>query len=81
MARADTGFAAAALIQVNLEGVLLTGRGCGSREQMVIASAVDFVGVVRAREVFDSRELALLGKQSINQRPRGRFSFILTAGN
>src|SRR5207302_4722863 len=68
--RGHARLAPGTFVEVHLEGVLLTGRGRGEREQIAIARGGDRVGVVRAGKSFHRREFALLGEQFVNERAR-----------
>ena len=70
MTGGDTRLASAAFIEVNFEGVLLTGGGGGGGEEFCVTSPTDFVRFMRAGKFLDRRELTLLREQRVNQRVR-----------
>ena len=72
MTRGDAGLATAALVEIDLEGVLLAGRGRGGGHQLFVVWLADFVAVVRAGKFFHGGEVALFGQQRVDQRERFR---------
>jgi hypothetical protein len=69
MAGGDARLAAAAFVEVHLEGVLLAGRGRSGREKATIAAIAggQLIAFMRARELLDGGELLLLGQKRIEQ--------------
>src|SRR5204863_562152 len=59
MTRSDAGLATAALVEIDLEGVLLAGCGRRGGDQLFVVWLADFVTVVRAGKFFDGGEFAL----------------------
>src|SRR5438552_17019690 len=76
MTSANAGFAAAALVEVHFEGVLLARRGWRGRQQVAVKAVANFAGLVGAGKCFNGSELTLLDEEIVNQRSRRvRFRF------
>ena len=72
MTGGNAGFAAGALIEVDLEGVLLAVRGRGGGEQVLITATANGGCVMRAGKHFHRRQRALFREQLVHERARGR---------
>src|SRR5690606_18323267 len=79
VARGDARLAAAARVEIHLEGVLLTGRGRARGQELPVDSCFEIGrrGVVPRREALDGREVALFGERTLEERDGVRLGLVL----
>ena len=79
MTRADTCLAAAALVEIYFESILLAGSGWSDWQQITVKSPARLLGFMRAREFLNRSQFLLLREQVVNQRARRSIEIIRNA--